>query len=366
MIYKCHKLFSKCIDSLQIRFVVNTTTLIIVAATNLFAAEQFTENIFVNRTIKTQKVKISLSPIKSPLDDQIQPARLAGEVKTAEGSAGSSNPLDLKASAGDDVLAYVGRRATLNGGLSQPAGRIGTRWIQIAGPPIVEAISQGPNLIVVAPAPGSYQFLLVVAEGGKISEPDSVTLVAVDHPADQARQIEPSQNPIPAPSVPEKPATPVVADTPRELLVKLTRQTLDGIPNSSGLVKSLAEMFADVSQKMNLYTNYAEAQDEMSRRISALMESQSTDVQTWNSRVFEPLTLSLVIWVRPSGLELGDQSQWLQPLTALSRSAIKEGLTAISEGFQERNSSILTGDSETKSRTESVATKDRGQPMIRK
>jgi len=311
MISDIKNIWRHCAHALQFQIVVKTTTVLIIIISNNVKAAELPSNIFVSPPVISQKIHLS----KSIDDSEIQLVAFDDEVKFQS----------LKASAGDDVLAYVGRRATLNGGLSQPEGRVGSRWIQISGPPVLDAVAQGTNLIVVVPAAGTYQFLLVVAEAGIISEPDSVTLVAVDHPEDVARQQAKQASP-PAP-------TESVA--PRDLIVRLTRKVLGEVPHSSGIANSLSELFADIAQKMNLYTNYEEAHQEMSRRITDLIDAESVDMQVWNSRVFEPLTQALSTWVRPAGLDLTDKAQWVQPFSPIARSTMASGLSAISEGFLE-------------------------------
>jgi hypothetical protein len=266
----------------------------------------------------------------------------------------------LKAHAGDDVLAFVGRKATLNGGQSQPAGRVGVRWIQIAGPAVQEAFEQGPNLIVIPPVAGVYQFLLVVAEGGRISEPDSVTLTALEHPegpgqsplkSSQPPQLQPVE--APPPSV----RTATAPQTTRELMVKLAAKTLQDVPHSAGMGGALAELFGEIAQRMSLYSNYAEAQQEISRRITALLEAESADIGAWNHKVFEPLTAALGLWVRPAGLELTDPSHWSAPLGPVARQSLADGLAAIAEGFEGKSPAAVQIDSAT---PEPIAAKDVG------
>lgn len=354
----------RSVDSLQFKIVVKLATLLAIVVASRIQAGEIPVNIFVSSALTGQKIHLSKALSNSKDDSQIQLVVFDDESKRTVEESSSKAPQVLKASAGDDVLAYVGRRATLNGGLSQPEGRIGSRWIQISGPPILDAIAQGPNLIVVVPAPGTYQFLLVVAEGGTISEPDSVTLVAVEHPDDVARQ----KSKLAAPPEPvfEALVVPTVSDTSRDLLVRLTHKALANVPHSPGMAQSLSTLFADVSQKMNLYTNYAEAHQEISRRITDLIDAESVDIQGWNIHVFEPLTQALAIWVRPAGLDLMDKSQWVQPFTPIARSAMTEGLSAISEGFLERTVTKKSAANSLEGKcSESVTTKDRGQPMIR-
>ena len=333
MISALENMWSHCAQKLQFQIVVKTATVFVIVMTSNVKAAELPSNAFVSLPVIGQKNHLS----KSFADPKVQLVVFDEELKSAGGVSASTKSQVLKASAGDDVLAYVGRRATLNGGLSQPEGRVGSRWIQISGPPVLDAVAQGPNLIVVVPAAGSYQFLLVVAEAGMISEPDSVTLVAVDHPEDVARQQAKQASP-PAP-------TESVA--PRDLLVRMTRKVAGEVPHPSRITDSLSELFADIAQKMNLYTNYAEAHQEMSRRITDLIDAESVDMQVWNSRVFEPLTQALSTWVRPAGLDLTDKAQWVQPFSPIARSTMASGLLAISEGFLEGSPSKKASASQT-------------------
>jgi hypothetical protein len=247
----------------------------------------------------------------------------------APGAPEATRPEDgPKAVAGDDVLAYAGRRATLNGAMSQPIGRIGVRWIQISGPAIREAFSQGPNLVVVPPEPGVYQFLLVVAEAGRISEPDAVILTAVAHPEDEARRKAAMVAP---PSTPA-PAEPQVSN--RELFVKLSSAAVGKIPHKSETAEALAEVFRDVSAKMSLYGSYSEAHQELSRRITAAIEGDLAEASVWNRQVFEPLTAALSAWVAPTGMDPANSKLWTLPLTDPARTRLADGLLIISEGFR--------------------------------
>lgn len=242
----------------------------------------------------------------------------------------------LKADAGDDVLSFVGRRATLNGGQSMPAGQVGVRWIQIAGPQVKEAYLQGPNLVVVPPEPGVYQFLLVVAQGNQISEPDHVTLTAVEIPAElRAKEPQPTV-PAAAPAEPAKlPET--AAEVPvsnEELMARLAHQAVVNLPRSAEMAPPLARLFSDVAGKMPLYASYAEANEELSRRIGQLFTDTQADSVVWSTQVFEPLTAALALWARASGIDLRDRGQWQVPMTPSQRVTIGDGLMAFARGLR--------------------------------
>lgn len=304
-------------------------------------------NIFQSQPVQITKARKSwqMSPAKHiPVDSQIQ--RTSNQQDQPKSSENHSQSTPLKADAGDDVLAFVGRKATLNGGQSQPVGNIGIRWIQISGPQITEAFTQGPNLIVVPPVQGVYQFLLVVAQGSEISDPDHVTLTAVAIPKElQSPVIQDGFNsakPNPESSQNVAPA----ADLPVEdLLAKLAFQSLSGISHNPSTSHALSVLFSDIAGKMDLYASYSEINEEMSRRIDLILKDSGHDLQVWSVQVFEPLTTALSIWVKPSGLDLRNQAQWHSNLNSQQRQRLSAGLTALAKGFQavEPGSNIQSG-----------------------
>lgn len=135
----------RSVDSLQFKIVVKLATFLAIVVASRIQAGEIPVNIFVSSALTGQKIHLSKALSNSKDDSQIQLVVFDDESKRTVEESSSKAPQVLKASAGDDVLAYVGRRATLNGGLSQPEGRIGSRWIQISGPPILDAIAQGPK-----------------------------------------------------------------------------------------------------------------------------------------------------------------------------------------------------------------------------
>ena len=57
------------------------------------------------------------------------------------------------------------------------------RWLQIAGPPIVAPQNQGLFFSFIPASPGLYQFLLIIAGEGELSEPDEVSVLIGSPPA---------------------------------------------------------------------------------------------------------------------------------------------------------------------------------------
>ena len=286
--------------------------------------------------------------LKDRLDSQIR--RVSADDEQPAGARAEARPensiekLPVRADAGDDVLSFVGRRATLNGGQSQPAGALGVRWIQISGPQVKEAFTQGPNLVVVPPEPGVYQFLLVVAVGNQISEPDHVTLTAVEIPAElkskepEARQPTTARPVSASPGATEaapkaEPAGEVTVSN-EDLMAQLAYRSIQNLPRSPEMAMPLAQLFGDIAGKMPLYASYAEANEELARRIGLLLNDTQADAQAWTTHVFEPLTAALALWTRPSGLDLRDRAHWQLPLTPVQRVAIGDGLQAFARGLR--------------------------------
>jgi hypothetical protein len=322
-------------------FIVVGQFVICFAAINFSHAEETERNAFSASSIHFKSHwKRSWSSADQPqqinrLDGQIRRASGDGEEKNRQNEIRSdSDRQPLRADAGDDVLSFVGRRATLNGGQSLPAGQVGVRWIQISGPMVKEAYLQGPNLVVIPPEAGVYQFLLVVAMGNQISEPDHVTLTAVEIPAELKQK-----SPVANENTPNQPAKPTEEPAAQpvsneELMSRLAFQSIRNLPGSAEMAQPLAQLFSDVASKMSLYASYSEANEELSRRIGLLINDTRADSQAWTTHIFEPLTAALALWTQTSGLNLRDRKQWQQPLSQVQRDSIRDGLMAFARGLR--------------------------------
>jgi hypothetical protein len=278
---------------------------------------------------------------------------LSEETQKTSVSNSSNQPV---AHAGDDVLAFVGKTATLNGGKSQPSGKIGVRWIQISGPQVKEAFIQGPNLVIVPPEQGQYEFLLVVASESQISEPDHVLLTAVNIPkefqAGQTERVEISNQPeisnLSAGPDNSSSATGYESkDKPEKLMENLAFHATHSISDHSAITEELARLFTDIAMKMDLYASYAEVNEEMARRISIILDKSHADFQLWNLRVFIPLTSALNLWLRPSGFDLSNSAQWQNQFTHDQRNRFAKGFLAIASGFQSSSQNLVPSDLKT-------------------
>ncbi len=223
----------------------------------------------------------------------------------------------LRADAGDDQIGQVGRQVTLNGLRSAPRGRLGYRWIPMAGPKISLKIEDGYIFTFVPPANGLYQFALVVGSDSEISEPDFVT-VAVGVP-------------LPASVDEASPAPASLRDLARGAL-----SSVEGGP-SAGL--DLAEAFDEIAFRMDLYGSYSELMVELTRRLEGIVPADDSHRSAWLERVFAPLTVRVIERMRSEGLDLSRPEGRAAELTKPQRKVLAQQFQNIAAGFRSGDNS---------------------------
>lgn len=228
----------------------------------------------------------------------------------------------LRADAGDDQIAVIGRQITLNGSRSEPRGKIGFRWIQTGGPQVRLKIEEGHIFSFVPAEPGTYRFALVVADGGVISQPDEVEVTTTSPAAATSRASSP---PLPALA-----STPVARDP--ELLGAFVRTSLARLDGGQAAAEAMAETFDAIAGRMGLYRTYEEAFSEMSRRLDAIVPQDPARRAIWIEKLFGPVTSRLVEEMRKEGLDLSTAPGRAASLTEAQRSRMAEVFRAISEG----------------------------------
>lgn len=241
--------------------------------------------------------------------------------------AASSGPVDpsLKADAGDDQLGLVGRQMTLNAIRSEPRGKIGFRWLQIAGPAVALKIEDGTTYTFVPQAAGIYRFALVVAAGSAISEADTVD-VTVGSSANvvggtAAATVAPAAaRPVAEPSLP-----------PVKEFAKSLLGAIDGGPAKSD---DLARNFEGVASRIDLYGSFAEAFSEMAKRLETVIPAASPARPGWDRDLFTPLTNRLVLGLRPEGVDLARVESHAAPMTAAQKKRLAELLREMAAGFR--------------------------------
>jgi hypothetical protein len=230
---------------------------------------------------------------------------------------------EVRADAGDDQVALVGHRITLNGARSTPRDRLAYRWIQADGPR-VEGLSQdGWFCSFVPTTPGAYRFLLVVAADGVISEPAEIRVVVMAGLPRAAPAREPAMT---RTATATPPAPPSVEE--------LVRDGLASLPGGQAAAAALADVFDGISERMNLYETYNDLQREVAMRLNAVLPPDPSELRLWNERLFTPLSGRIVQVMREEGLELTRAEARVAPLSETQRARLDHVFRAISRGFR--------------------------------
>jgi hypothetical protein len=243
-----------------------------------------------------------------------QGADMAGMTVPIDPKARERKGESVRADAGDDAVGQVGKQVTLNGMRSEPRGKIGYRWLQMAGPPVSLKIEDGYVFSFVPSTTGIYQFALVVASGSEISEPDLVTVSIAP-----ASSLSPPQ-PEPA--------------APKLDLKGLAGATLGTVEDGLSQGEALSSVFEGIAGRLGLYRSYEELLSELSRRLESIVPSDPARRSLWFREVFSPLTARVVERLRLEGLDLRVPEGRAAELTTAQRTALADAFRAIAEGFR--------------------------------
>jgi hypothetical protein len=235
-----------------------------------------------------------------------------------EGRPQVATDSNLRADAGDDQIGVVGRQITLNGLRSEPRGKIGYRWIQVGGPAVRLKIEEGHVFTFVPTEPGTHRFVLVVAEGGVISEPDEVQ-VSVEFAGSKSARLPVESRIIPPPPGPEG-------------LASVVQSALSSLEGGPAAAESLGQTFDGVAGRMNLFRSYDEAYSEISRRLDAIVPQDPAIRSRWIERLFAPITSRMVEEVRKAGLDLSTESGRAAALNEAQRARMIEIFRAVGDG----------------------------------
>jgi hypothetical protein len=219
-----------------------------------------------------------------------------------------AGPPVLRADAGDDQLAILGRQVTLAGNRSRPREQVGFRWIQVGGPPARLRLEEGMFLSFVPEEPGRYRFALVIAVGSRISEPATVEVVA--QAASKA-----ARPPGPGPSLEDQ-----------------IRAGLLALPEGPALAGPLSDVFDRIAQRMDLYSSYGEAFQEMSRQLDVLVPAEPARRRAWIDGLFRPLTGNVIDVLRADGLDLRLPGAQDAALTPAQKQRLATVFRALAEG----------------------------------
>jgi len=234
-------------------------------------------------------------------------------------SGGEAPATGPRADAGDDLLGMVGRQVTFNGARSEPKGKLGYRWLQLSGPKVRRKREDGYVLSFVPATTGTYRFALVVALGSEISEPDTVTVTVTVAP--------PSATAATPAALPERVPVPSPID-------EAARAALATVPGGGEASAALAEAFAGVADRMDLYRSYVDVYQELCHRLGRILPADQARRAAWDERLFAPLTARLIEALRAEGLDLRQPEGQRAELSAGQRARLTEQFQGMAEGFR--------------------------------
>ena len=246
---------------------------------------------------------------------------LPGEA--ARNSWGPHSSGKVKADAGDDQVGLVGHRVTLNGSRSRPGDGKSARWLQIAGPPIVAPQNQGLFFSFIPASPGLYQFLLIIAGEGELSEPDEVSVLIGSPPAIGGAI------PQPAPAAVQPPAPPTVPN-PEQIVAA----ALPKLPNGTRVASDIADVMEAVAERATLYECFAVLQDELTRRLDVVLPAEPAQRTIWTEGVFTPLTTYTAGYFLAAGLDLRQPQGLRQTLTLAQKEQLRDHFQRLARSFR--------------------------------
>jgi hypothetical protein len=231
----------------------------------------------------------------------------------------------IQADAGDDQVGLVGHRVTLNGSRSVPAHGNTARWLQISGPPAVQPQRHGPFFSFVPTAPGLYRFMLVVAGGDEVPDADDVTVLVGSPPVGAG---------LAAPS----PAAMSVAPPASAPATTLDKQALSAsvsrLANGRTVAGQVADALQAISERMDLYSSFAELQQELARRLEVVIPAEPAQRAAWNEGVFAPLTTYTSGQLSSAGLDVLQPRGLDQRLSAAQRERLHDHFQSLAQVFR--------------------------------
>ena len=171
----------------------------------------------------------------------------------------------------------------------------------------------------------------MVAVGGVISAPDEVTVIVGD--------ASPGSGPTPVPPLDPRPSGPTpLAATPAPALLPTAEQVLGlALPRLSEgrqVAGQVADVFESVAGRVDLYTSFAELQDELRRRLDVVIPVEALQRQAWVQTVFQPLTLTTASQLAASGVDLQSPASLGQALTPEQRQGVRSHFMMLARAFR--------------------------------
>jgi hypothetical protein len=229
----------------------------------------------------------------------------------------------VKADAGDDQIGLIGHRVTLNGSKSKPGEGKNARWLQVGGPAVLSAQQQGLFFSFVPTSPALYEFLLMVASDGELSEPDEVSVLVGSPPGTAGAVAQPAPGLIAAPAPPSPPS-------PEQLL----SEALPKLSAGTRLAADVADAMEAISWRANLYESFAALQSELARRLDVLIPTEPSQREAWAVGVFGPLTASTTSQLLAVGVDVRQPQGLTHPLTPAQKAKVRDHFERLARAFR--------------------------------
>ena len=227
----------------------------------------------------------------------------------------NDNLADLRAEAGSDQTAVVGRRLILDGKASEPRGRIRYRWVQVSGSKVTNLTTTGSTCSFIPEATGDSQFALMVIGGtGLVSEASLVTIHTRG-----ARSTVGGQT-----------ATDSALD-------EFSRRAVQSIRGGDQFAPALAEAFDLVAGQVDSCKTYLAAATELTRRFDAIIPGDVDRRSDWVDGFFKPWTTRIAEAMRRAGVDLTTTEGQGKPLTKEQRSRLTSELRFTAAGLRAAN-----------------------------
>lgn len=221
---------------------------------------------------------------------------------------------------GDDQIGLAGRRITLNGSRSRPAGRVGFRWMHLSGPAIADVRQEGPYYSFVPSAPGLYRFALLVGFESKVSMPSVVTVEVGHRPGTPA-------GPNPGAAQGSEAMTP---------LTRWARGAVAAIPGGDETAGQVGDVFEAIAGRAALYTSFSQLQSELTRRLDVVVPIDPATRNLWSSQVFLPLSQITAAELNAAGIDLRLPTAADRPLEGPQKERIGAFYRSLAVAFRSR------------------------------
>ena len=96
----------------------------------------------------------------------------------------------------------------------------------------------------------------------------------------------------------------------------------------------VADVFESVAGRAELYTSFAELQDELRRRLDVVVPAEPLQRQAWAQTVFQPLTQVTAGQLAASGVELQSPQSQSQPLTPEQWQGVRSHFLMLARAFR--------------------------------